>query len=1102
MDSTDMAQIHPVKLESPVIPSELSEVLIGTMSSSGTDHGTSQAAQLLEVMIKEEDKELITLSVEEIEAREREEKRRKYEMMKEFRCEVCGKYFHRSADLRRHSLSHSGMRPYVCSICGKGFAQKPHLATHALLHAEQKPFPCPICEKGYTQRQKLDSHIKIVHEQSRPYVCSLCGKTFARPDTYKLHMKRHDGYRPFACHFCGRTFTQSYHYKNHMAIHNNTNPNVCVLCDKSFSDRGSLNRHRKKVHKLTRNVPTRSELEAAERMSGNGVADHSSNNVVAGNPAPLENDHDLQLLVTDPGDVLGFPTPTSLEVKETSNSSNSNSNRGVVILSNTAVEARKSLEYLNSENSHREATSMPTTRLDTMENTKNCHRRTSIMPVTSLEMTETSNNSSTRGVAILSATVVEAKKSQEYLNSNSHRAAASIPSATRLDMMENTKISHREASPVTAIKLELMENSIREAVILSTTAGEAKKSQGYLDSKNSHRKASPVSAKRLDMMENSHKEASIFATTAVETKKSLQYLDDIIGNTTGHRISSREEGLMNDKKSLVYTNMPVTLNELKAGNIEREHLTNDELKASIEREHLTNDQVSLDSTCSSIGSESDGLEHLSLIRENPTPDSAVNNATGEVSHGHNAVNNASREVREHLSLKRDNSTPDSAVNIGTHINNASREVSHRKRCIRSEVSLGNSCASTDTNPRKSFGDSAVNMGVNSRGVSQGNISVPCEVSHGNVGVLSEVSPGNSCVRREVSSAKRLRLIEKSENSERSRNHGQESNEVSTKIGTRRNGMREDSNGKESELSKEDEIEDKNQEILEEIELRNTRNSERNIDRCEIGETSSDNQSHEDRVRLGTISEQMEASNNGIENRKRLLDSNRKENTRVYESREEFSDKLHTERLSNIKSEGLNTEFRDELPTERLLSNVNSKSRDRELVSRSSLRVSSSDEMCLNIVNSSKENSLEYQHDESEKGLREDGLEIEETNLELEETSSELRETNLDLRENSMDLRGNSLDSRGKHLDLRGNSLELRENSFGSRENSIDLRENSLEYEDEDENEEEEEENEEDLSSGHATEYYSYEREGSIAEPAQYNSTLSDYLSQILATCRR
>ncbi|KAL1449275.1 hypothetical protein WDU94_000484 [Cyamophila willieti] len=96
-------------------------------------------------------------------------------------------------------------------------------------------------------------------------------------------MKRHDGYRPFACDLCGRTFTQSYHYKNHMAIHSNTNPNVCVLCDKSFSDRGSLNRHRKKVHKLTRNVPTRSELEAAQRMTAEGALVGNAT-IVMGNP--------------------------------------------------------------------------------------------------------------------------------------------------------------------------------------------------------------------------------------------------------------------------------------------------------------------------------------------------------------------------------------------------------------------------------------------------------------------------------------------------------------------------------------------------------------------------------------------------------------------------------------------------------------------------------------------------------------------------------------------------------------------------------------------------------------------------------------------------
>jgi hypothetical protein len=67
-------------------------------------------------MIKEEDKELITLTQEEIEAREREEKRRKYEMLKEFQCSVCAKYFHRAADLKRHSICHTGLKPYACQV--------------------------------------------------------------------------------------------------------------------------------------------------------------------------------------------------------------------------------------------------------------------------------------------------------------------------------------------------------------------------------------------------------------------------------------------------------------------------------------------------------------------------------------------------------------------------------------------------------------------------------------------------------------------------------------------------------------------------------------------------------------------------------------------------------------------------------------------------------------------------------------------------------------------------------------------------------------------------------------------------------------------------
>ena len=49
---------------------------------------------------------------------------------KSFRCEVCGKEFTQSCDLKCHIRVHTGERPYQCEICGKGFTQKTNLIAH------------------------------------------------------------------------------------------------------------------------------------------------------------------------------------------------------------------------------------------------------------------------------------------------------------------------------------------------------------------------------------------------------------------------------------------------------------------------------------------------------------------------------------------------------------------------------------------------------------------------------------------------------------------------------------------------------------------------------------------------------------------------------------------------------------------------------------------------------------------------------------------------------------------------------------------------------------------------------------------------------------
>ena len=88
---------------------------------------------------------------------------------KTFRCDYanCTKVFTTRFSLRRHYLTHLGIKEHQCQFCGKRFSLAQYLKEHIYIHTGEKPFMCryPGCGKRFRQAGKLSIHKKLHMKQ-------------------------------------------------------------------------------------------------------------------------------------------------------------------------------------------------------------------------------------------------------------------------------------------------------------------------------------------------------------------------------------------------------------------------------------------------------------------------------------------------------------------------------------------------------------------------------------------------------------------------------------------------------------------------------------------------------------------------------------------------------------------------------------------------------------------------------------------------------------------------------------------------------------------------------------------------------------------------
>ncbi|CRK97364.1 CLUMA_CG010755, isoform A [Clunio marinus] len=151
-----------------------------------------------------------------------------HEIKKKFKCLFCPKEFRLARHYRDHQGVHTKEATYQCLLCPKKFKTFARLTYHQRFHDPEKirlqreKHRCVTCGKTFLTSSALKRHT-VTHTGLRPWICTIegCDRSFTQSCDLKKHMRGHVGENVYKCeHFgCNQAFKYQAELRLHESVH-------------------------------------------------------------------------------------------------------------------------------------------------------------------------------------------------------------------------------------------------------------------------------------------------------------------------------------------------------------------------------------------------------------------------------------------------------------------------------------------------------------------------------------------------------------------------------------------------------------------------------------------------------------------------------------------------------------------------------------------------------------------------------------------------------------------------------------------------------------------------------------------------------------------